>query len=103
MSQGNAENPQNSNSPPSRWTQLYEKARQKWDDRPSAFEMHFYYIPMAIFAGALVVAAIDEQTDLDIAQTMYNVQVDPTENVVERTIDDIIHKIGASALDYQKE
>ena len=73
------------------------RAGELWRNRPSALEVHFYYLPMALMAGSLAVSMADETFHLRLAHAMAEVRVDQHDGFIERTFEHAVHEVGVEA------
>ena len=86
----------------SRAEHAYVQARDLWSRRPSLFEFHFYTLPLALIIGGTAIGMADEALGLHIARDMAQVQVEPHSNIVDRSIERVIHDMGVQAQQAEK-
>lgn len=88
---------------PSRMRQLGKVARRAWENRPSLTEFWYIYLPMGIIAAGLGTAIVDDAFNLELSETLAEVEVDADDNFLERFFKETVQEIGEAGLEFLED
>ncbi len=104
MSERAPTNPADNNGPSrpnNRLQKIKGQAKQRWDNRPSLLELHYFHLPMAVIIAGCAIGVVDEVAGTGLAENMAKVAVDSEDGRVEQVWDKLVHEIGSAAVDFK--
>lgn len=90
---------------PGRLAKLGRYLHQKWvdEDRPGLFELHVYYLPVALVMAGAAVNVSDDVLGTHFADDMAQVQVNKNTNPIYQTVEEAVQDIGKTAGGHAKK